>query len=471
MIKTLKYSLYIIIIVFSVMMIFSCEKPVKTPDWEWPDPPPKPKPDPDPEKPAVVLKPRFIWIDANANFPDYANSKENIARDLKKIKETGFTDIVVDVRPPMGDVLFKSSLISEATKLPYWDGPAYKFYTRTATWDYLQAFIDEGHKQGLKVHAAINTFVGGEKYPYGLGQQGLLFREPSKKDWGSTINLSSGLTNIMDINDDDFSCKFLNPAHPEVQTLLIGILKELAAYNVDGIFLDRCRFDYLGADFSKTTRTAFETYIGENVTNFPSDIFAPGTYALPAYMPKHSKSWLEFRVKVIHDFVEKASNAVHSVNPNITFGAYVGGWYSTYYEYGVNWASPEYNTAAYYPKWASANYQKFGYADHLNFLLIGAYASATNIYGTGEWSVQGFCKRAGTVLKGAVKYAGGPDVGNWDTTGCSNIGAAVTSTVDAAINSGDGYFLFDLIHVKIYDYWDELKAGIDKYITAASTTK
>lgn len=27
-------------------------------------------------------KPRYIWIDAAANFPDFANSKENIARDL-----------------------------------------------------------------------------------------------------------------------------------------------------------------------------------------------------------------------------------------------------------------------------------------------------------------------------------------------------------------------------------------------------
>ena len=39
-------------------------------------------------------KPRYIWIDAAANFPDFANSKENIARDLALAKDAGFTDIV-----------------------------------------------------------------------------------------------------------------------------------------------------------------------------------------------------------------------------------------------------------------------------------------------------------------------------------------------------------------------------------------
>ena len=38
-------------------------------------------------------KPRYIWIDAAANFPDFANSKENIARDLALAKDAGFTDM------------------------------------------------------------------------------------------------------------------------------------------------------------------------------------------------------------------------------------------------------------------------------------------------------------------------------------------------------------------------------------------
>lgn len=82
----------------------SCSSESKTPEWEWDDPEPEPEPVPASEKP------RFIWVDAAANFPDFANSKENIARDLAKAKEAGFTDIVVDVRPTTGDVLFRSKV-------------------------------------------------------------------------------------------------------------------------------------------------------------------------------------------------------------------------------------------------------------------------------------------------------------------------------------------------------------------------
>lgn len=38
--------------------------------------------------------------------------------------------------------------------------------------------------------------------------------------------------------------------------------------------------------------------------------------------------------------MEKARAAVKSVNPSVKFGVYVGGWYASYYDVGVNWASP-----------------------------------------------------------------------------------------------------------------------------------
>ena len=70
-------------------------------------------------------KPRYIWIDAAANFPDFANSKENIARDLGLAKESGFTDIVVDVRPTNGDVLFKTTAGSQVEWLGAWVSGVY----------------------------------------------------------------------------------------------------------------------------------------------------------------------------------------------------------------------------------------------------------------------------------------------------------------------------------------------------------
>ena len=120
----------------------------KTPEWQLPDPTPDPDPTPtpddttntgpvDPQEP-VATKPFYIWIDAAANFPDFANSKENIRRDLQLAKDTGFTDVVVDVRPTTGDILFSSSVGSPVEWLGAWTTGGYKKFERTADWDYLQ---------------------------------------------------------------------------------------------------------------------------------------------------------------------------------------------------------------------------------------------------------------------------------------------------------------------------------------------
>ena len=400
---------------------------------------------------ADATKPRYIWIDACANFVEFADSKENIARDLQKAYDAGFTDVVVDVRNTLGDVLFKTDVVDQVTKLPTWDGGSYHYHERTATWDYLQAFIDAGHEIGLKVHAGINTFVGGCSYSYGLGELGLVFRDETKRDWVTTLYLDNDgdgtkeLLNALDVAS--YSEKFLNPANDEVQEFLLSMLRDLAKYDVDGIFLDRCRYIDAYSDFSDVSKTKFEEYLDSTISDFPQSIET-----------SYQKQWWAFRAKVIHDFVVKAREAVKSVNSNIQFGTYVGAWYSSYYEVGVNWASTNYNAAANY-SWASPEWNNYGYADHLDFMLLGAYAPANAIYGTTEWTCQGFCQLAKEKLMGDVLFAGGPDVGNGTGYENGGQGEAVTKTIDACMNSSDGYFLFDMVHVRKYDYWDAVKTG------------
>ena len=251
-----------------------------------------------------------------------------------------------------------------------------------------------------------------------------------------------------------------------IQNFVLQLLADLAKYDLDGIILDRCRYDDYGleSDFSDISKQKFEEYIGETVANFPADIMAPGTDEIPSDQPVYFKKWLEFRAKVIHDFIVKAREKVKSVNNNIKFGVYVGAWYSTYYTSGVNWASPKYNTSAYYPKWATSDYKNYGYADHLDYIFLGAYASVNNIYGSGEWTMEGFCKNGRELLQGDVPFAGGPDIGN--STGWTDGGqsAKIPDAIDACINNSDGFFAFDLCHVKKYDYWNAFKTGFDKYL-------
>ena len=430
--------------------------------WNW-EKKKDPTPSPDSEKP------RFIWIDAAANFPRYANSKENIQADLEKVKAAGFTDIVVDVRPSMGDVLYKTDAVDQVKKLDTWEGSTYTFYERTATWDYLQAFIDAGHQLGLKVNAAINTFVGGNLYPYGLGEQGLVFRDATKRAWVTTLSLEQGLVNEMDLTStnpadaDFYGTKFLNPSNPDVQEFLLHLLRDLSQYKVDGIFLDRCRYDDLRADFSEESQKQFKTFVGDEQVRFPDDV---GTAGMPdnkaTRKAKYFKQWLAFRAKTIHDFMQRAVATIHGVNPKIKVGTYVGAWYSTYYQMGVNWASTSYDPAIDYPSWANSDYHQYGYADLLDQMLLGCYAAADKVYGTGEWTMQGFAQQARKLLGKKVKFAGGPDVGNPTGFEQGNQHEAVKNSVDACANAADGYFVFDIYHVRTYNYWDDLKQGFEQ---------
>ena len=135
----------------------------------------------EPEKPLFTGKPRYVWIDASANFRYYANDKDAIASDLKKIKAVGFTDVIVDVRPTEGSVLFNSKVSPQVRRLAAWVDGKYKFVNRTADFDYLQTFIDAGHEAGLRVNAAMNTFVCGYGGYYGLESEGPIFSKHSRR--------------------------------------------------------------------------------------------------------------------------------------------------------------------------------------------------------------------------------------------------------------------------------------------------
>lgn len=446
--------LYTILFINSIVLLCACGDK-QTPEYEYPEPPEK-----------GVEKPRYIWVDAAANFPDFANSKENIRRDLTLAKNSGFTHIVVDVRPTNGDVLFTTNKVDQVKWLGAWISSGYTKIERTATWDYLQAFIEIGHELGLKIYAGFNTMSGGNVTS--LGSEGMLYRDSSKKSWATDLLTSTGtITNTLDLSTS--GAKFFNPSNDEMQEFLCGLLEDLAAYrDLDGIILDRGRYDGFDSDFSSVSKQKFETYIGRTISNFPGDVMNPSIKvgSIPSEVPTYFKQWLEFRVKVIHDFMVKAHDRVKAKNSDIEFGVYVGGWYATYYEVGVNWASPTYNTAGAYPTWATSKYKDYGYADHMDLILIGAYASPTSIYGTGEWSVQGFCSKAKEKIKSDAPVIGGPDVGNgaWATTSDAVINQAITTSVDAAINACDGYFLFDMIHLKNKNQWQYVKTGIDNYL-------
>ena len=457
-----------------MLLLWGCGQlePVSTPSESGEKPPVAVAPGeekPAPENPAggeetPEGKPRYVWIDASANFPWFASDKEEIAREVASIAGCGFTDIVVDVRPTEGTVLWASSIAPEARRLAAWVEGKYRFVEREATFDYLQAFLDEGHANGLRVHAALNTFVGGYGGLYGLEDEGPIFTGDIPADWAAVDNTAEGLRSSF--YEGVQGTVFLNPAHDGVQAYLLSLLREVAAYHPDGIILDRCRYGDSGlqSDFSEQSHARFVEYLGGDPVKWP--IFPAGTTSLPATLIPHQKAWLSLRAKVIHDFVQEAADTVHGVDPDIAFGVYVGAWYSSYYVSGVNWASPDYPTHTHYSSWADSDYHNYGFADHCDQMLLGCYTSASQIYGSGEWTMEGFCRQGADLLMGDTRFAGGPDIGNPPGWSAGEQGSKIAKTVDVCINNSDGYFVFDLCHIREFDYWGAFRSAFGNYLNS-----
>lgn len=454
--------------IFGLCLLAAACTPAEEAGYKWREAWEKGTTEPDgpdgPVLPEIQGKPRYIWVDAAANFQYYANDVAYIAADCQRIAQMGFTDIILDVRPTSGDVLFTSSVAPACRQVAAWINGRYRWVERTENFDYLAEFILAGHKAGLRVNAAINTMVGG--YHASIGDVGMVYDQPSRKSWCAVDNLSSGLTNAMD--DPETGPRFLDPANPEVQEFLLTLLGELAAYEgLDGIVLDRCRYDdyNLDAGYTDAAKEAFATYLGDAPSAWP--VMPQGeTYATnPSVL---QRNWLTFRCKVIHDFVAKAADKVHSVAPDLRFGVYVGAWFSEYYRSGVNWTSSTYdvkkNESTY--KWTTAAYQKTGFADLLDFIFLGAYAGIYGVHGSGEWTMEGFAKLGAKRLCGVVPFAAGPDIGNGTGFEAGHQEALMPDIVNTMMESAGGLFVFDLCHVRMFDYWDALGGAIGSYLNS-----
>ncbi|KAA4290581.1 family 10 glycosylhydrolase, partial [Bacteroides ovatus] len=248
-------------------------------------------------------KPKYLWFDAEANFERFS-SKDSISYYLEKAKDVGFNQVVVDVKPIYGEVLYKSKILPPLTTVHN------KVIERD--WDYLQYFIDEAHRLGLKVTVSTAVFTAGHPATC----EGLVYED---KRWNGKTCLEYMSNNkMLDIRDDKQKVgAFLNPVRKDVRNFALSIIREIVKnYDIDAYALDYCRYPADNSDFSNETRKAFENYLGKKIKNFPEDIFSwntdgskrPGIYF---------KEWWAFRANVISSFVKEVRENIHSINKNV----------------------------------------------------------------------------------------------------------------------------------------------------------
>ncbi len=408
---------------------------------------------------SYAQKPIMLWMDATANFARLSNN-DSVKYYLQKCKDVGVTDVVIDVKPITGEVLYESKI---APVMQEWKG-----FTRSGYFDLLQIAIDEGHKLNLKVHASINVFSGG----HSQFKRGIIY--DNHADWQTKLFTDSGIVDISTVKKKVSG--MLNPANPAVQKYELSILKELLKkyITLDGIILDRVRYDGMEADFSLLSKKLFGKYIGKKLQNFPADIFVyknedgkqikiPGSYY---------KEWLEWRASIIYNFFKDARVVAKLANPKIIFGDYTGAWYPTYYEVGVNWASNKYDVQKDYPDWATKKYQQYGYAELLDLYSSGCYffevtkqevteantiKAARTEAGMSEqkapwYSVEGSAEMAMNITMKAAPLLGSIYVDQYrmDKAQCAK-------AMQICLDKTNGLMIFDMVHIVERDWWDAIK--------------
>ena len=410
--------------------------------------------------PDATPKAALMWFDATANF-ERLSTPDSIDFYLEKIKSLGFTHAVVDIRPISGEVLYESEY---APQLKEWKG-----FRRDGDFDYLGYFIRKAHALGLEVHASLNVFVAGHNH----FDRGPVYGE--YPEWATMLYTPDRGVAPITSEKRKYSA-MVNPINETFRTHILNILKEVTRKYpaLDGLILDRARYDGISADFSEASKTAFEQYIGEPVTTFPDDIFKwvkgdDGQY----YRENgtHFLKWLEWRAKVIYDFMVQARNEVKSINPAISFGDYTGAWYPSYFEVGVNFASREYDPAQSYD-WATPGYKNFGYAEVLDLYTTGNYytditnddyrAHRSRIQNetdsraqASEWyCVEGSCERLREILNGH------PFIGGLLVDQFYNKPEDLIRSFEMNLQKSDGVMVFDISHIASKDLWKEVEAGM-----------
>lgn len=398
----------------------------------------------------------FLWVDGSANYAQLS-SGDGIADYVKKAAEIGVTHLVVDVKETSGEVLYNSDIAPMNLE---WKGA-----TRTTDYDYLGIFLEEAQEYDIEVFASVNVFAGGKKSE----KRGIVYDDEDKADWASMTYTKAG--NIeSSVNTSDPGTVMLNLSLPEVREYQLSVIEELVSKypELAGITLDRCRWDGgLRGDFSDASRELFEDFIDQPLDNYPEDIFewqaTNGDYE--RIDGEFFQKWNEWRCSVVYDFMVNAKEKVRSINEDIEFSAYVGGWYGSYYDVGVNWASNRYSPYdnASYQSWATTTYHKYGYAQELDLLMTGNYSYDVTKEESSNWSVESMAETANMVTKGDTDVYSSLYLFDYIVDGEMDVDQ-MEKAIEMSFRESKGVMLFDVVYLEDYDCWENAGDGIESGI-------
>lgn len=387
-----------------------------------------------------------VWMEVSANLPTLA-SRELIAAALDRMRAAGVTDVIPEAKNAWGFVSYESAFAphirtstAPRTLPPSYDPPATWFPQEI---DPLQVVLEEAHARGIRVHVAINVFGEG----LNAARIGVAFERPQ---W---MAQHLGADGRAVPGSEVGTIAFVNPAHPEVQLYELAVIQEVVSrYEVDGIVLDRLRYPDGAADFSEFSRGRFEEWLGRPVERWPDDILVPtgGPLVAGPLFPQ----WVAWRATVIQQFVRAAERVVHGTKPDVAFSVYVGGWYPTSWQEGVNWAAP--SRASPLP-WVTPAWQDAAIGHLVDFLMMGLYyvpvrAGEALQLGSAAWlSVEGGALMAQELLAGGAQPVGALLLPLYE-----HDPPRFRDALETVLRIHGAAMLFDLVYLEQFGWWDLL---------------
>ena len=228
------------------------------------------------DKNLIVVK--GTWITSSASVAMY--SKKNVIETVENCKKNGLTDIFVVVWND-GVTMYPSPLVKSYTGILQ--------DTNFKNFDPLLAFVEQGHKLGLRVHA---WFEFGFSYAY---------KDSSKNKWLEKYPDWVGRNSKGELLKKN-GFFWWNAMNPAVQSFIKKLVLEVVnKYQVDGIQGD----DSLPAMPSEGGYDALtiKMYQSENQGSLP---------------PSDAKnsSWISWRANKLNDFVKNLFSSVKKIKPN-----------------------------------------------------------------------------------------------------------------------------------------------------------
>lgn len=398
------------------------------------------------------------WVEIHANreiITDPARFRDA----ARRCKEAGINGLILSVKDPMGFVLYPCKLAHHYSEYDETFAPGV---------DYAQMCFGILREEGLKCYAAFDVFAEGSRihpHPamrgfregwdcqvYGLNGEGKAVVLPSTK--------CQGLRTVSPI--DDFGEIFVNPGNPEVRAYELALMDEFAAaYQPDGIVLDRARYVGLSTDFSECSRLGWEAHSGCTAERWPEDIYTieetpEGCRAVPG---KHYGSFFAYRSSVIKGFIEDVAEMLHKKHPQVEFCDYTGSWYPLYDQVGANWASAGY-VSTEFPHCDPAELQKTAYGEIPDWLMSGFYyedvwMSQVEKTKPAYWySVEGSYKIASQATCHMKGLMGGLYLEQY-----KQHRERLTQAITLCLEKSGGCMLFDLSHIVKYGWWEDVRVS------------